>query len=63
MSEEFQLSLINNKVCINNKALCQPLYMLNDTDLTSTGISKILIVLLLRQMVVLQGIINWVLKV
>ena len=62
MSEEFQLSLINNGVCINNKVLCQLLYMLDDTGLTSMGVSKILVVLLLRQMVVLQGIIDWVLK-
>ena len=62
MLKEFQLSLINNGVCINNKVLCQLLYILDDTGLASIGISKILIVLLLRQIVVLQGIINWVLK-
>ena len=63
MSEEFQLSLVNNGVCINNKALYQLLCVSDDTNLASTGVFKILIVLLLRQMVVLQGIIDWVLKV
>ena len=48
MLEEFQLSLINNEVCINNKVLCQLLYILNNTSLTSMSVSKILIVLLLR---------------